>query len=111
MSFSTNINFEARRILPFGSIGATYVPIGTPSENDAKFLGALNITDVPLFFSLNGVDDQFVFFPGTGAPFFVIELSGNGEDVSFPKGTQLFVKQVAGPPTVGEVNSLVGFTE
>lgn len=41
-----------------------YIPIGTGLLNPARMIGIQNLTDAHLFFSLNGVDDNFILPAG-----------------------------------------------
>lgn len=111
MIFSRRINFEAIRSIAFGSIGPTYVAIGSPIDHDAKVINFLNFTDVQLDFSLNGVDDMFSFPLGIGPFLFANELGGNLSNGVFPKGTQLFVKHGSAVPSTGDCYLIVGYTE
>ena len=77
MSFEKRIEFEPIRNVNFGFITPVYTPISKPFLEAAKFVGILNLTDVALQFSFNGVDTMFTIGPQGFAPIFANELAGS----------------------------------
>ena len=111
MSFEKRIELEPVRNINFGSITPVYAPISKPFLQAAKFLGILNLTDVALQFSLNGIDTIFTVQPQEFIPLFVNELAGNQSDIYFPKGGNIYVRHGGGPPTTGEVQTSRGIVQ
>lgn len=95
--------FEPVRSLAFGSIGAAYMGVGLPLNNPIRNFFIQNLTDVPVMFSFNGVDDNFPL-PANG--FFVLDITTNkSQDVGLyiAEGSRLYVKQLSGAPSKGAV--------
>lgn len=93
---------EPIRSLPFSSIGATYVAVGTPIQNTTRQFFLQNLTDATLMFSFDGVNDHFVL-PANG--FWLSDVTANKvneEGFFLIINTKLFVKRV-GTPSSGTV--------
>ena len=102
MALGTRILPESLRSLAFGSIGASYMGIGTALDHPARILEIQNLTDGALLFSFDGIEDHAIL-PASG--FLLLDLTANkteerGAFVS--EGTRIYVKE-SGTPTSGAV--------
>lgn len=104
MSLAIRAKFEPARSLGFALIGAAYMGIGTAFTHPVRMLIVTNRTDVDLWFSFNGIDDQFIITANTAQ---ILDVSSNKTAVTselyFAEGERLYVKEVSGAPTMGNV--------
>ncbi len=90
--------FDAYRTVAFGSIGATYVQVGTAIAHIMRITHFVNGTNADVNISFDGVTDNLFL----GANSFVLyDLVSNGIDLQV--GTPFFVKYNSGAPTAGAV--------
>ena len=115
MSVSCGIRFlmEPQRERAFGDIGAVYMSIGSQLEHPVRMYEVHNLTDAPMQFSLDGIDDHFPL-PANG--FKVIDIvSNNTSNTSgwfIGNGTSFYVKQIgAGAPASGSVYLCIAYGE
>lgn len=97
MSKSIRLLPEPVRSLAFGSIGAAYMGIGTALENPVRIVAILNLTDVSLMFSMDGVDDHF---PLSANGYLLLDVSSNKTiEAGFfiGIGTRFYVKEIGNP--------------
>lgn len=102
MSTAIVAKFEELRSVAFGSIGATYAPIGTDFQNAGRLMKVDNLTDADLLFSMDGATDHFVVPAGSG---FVMDVATNRVQDNLyvlRTGGAIHVKQL-GTPTSGSV--------
>lgn len=103
MAASLELRSEAVRSVAFGSVGASYTPIGDQLDKPIRIMMIQNLTDALLMFSFDGVNDHFPL-PANG--FMLLDVTTNrlNDATGFyiSKGTQMQVKQV-GVPTTGSV--------
>lgn len=92
---------EPLRSLAFGSISGTYAPLGTAFANPCRIMHIVNVTDVLLTFSLNGITDHFVCASNA---YLIIDITSNmtatGGSLAISQGQRIYVK---GTPTSGTV--------
>lgn len=103
MAYGTNAKFEPVREIAFGSIGAAYATIGTPTTNHVRFIRLVNGTDAEVYISTDGVTDHLRLRVNESIP---INLSSNKvrEDGLFLSAfTQFYAKDVAAATTTGSV--------
>lgn len=96
---------ETVRTLPFGSIGAAYMGIGTPFDNPIRIINFQNLTDTRLIFSFDGINDHF-YLPKNG--FLLLDVTANKSvehGFFVAVGTRIYVKEdtTAASPTAGLV--------
>lgn len=101
MSISSAIRIlvEPVRSLAAGSIGASYMGIGTGLSHASRILFVQNLTDATLMFSLDGVDDNF---PLVAQGFLLIDVTANRTTASgayFSENTRIYVKTISSPTT------------
>lgn len=99
-----SIRFRAEpvRSLAFGSIGATYMGVGSALTHPIRQFFIQNLTDALLMFSFDGIDDHFPL-PENG--FFVSDITTNkglGGGWFLSEGDRLYVKEIQ-TPTAGSV--------
>lgn len=113
MSISTQIQaaFEIAKTADHTGVGAAYAPLGNPLSQPAQSLiitstlGHGQGQDTSCWISTDGVNDH-LFVKGKSS--IVIDVSGNKQaagKLSFPKGTQFYVK--TGPdatPNTGDIS-------
>lgn len=95
---------EAIRTLAFGLISGTYAAIGGASAaflNPSRILYIVNVTDVLLTFSFDGVNDHFVI---PSQSYLLLDVTSNmtltGGSFTIAQGQKIYVK---GAPTLGTV--------
>lgn len=109
-NLAIRLKAEPVRTIAFGSIGASYTPVGS-SASAAKYLNPIrvyfiqNLTDKSLMFSWDGVNDHF---PLDASAFLLIDVMSNRSDMggacSIAQGDSTYVKEIGGvAPTVGNV--------
>ena len=97
--FTTKAQIDAVRTLAFGSLAATFSPIGPPQAYQARIICFTNTTNEDVFFSMDGVTDQ-VIVPAGSFKLYDITTNHrpvNQDDFCFANGTQWYVKYVAVP--------------
>ena len=93
---------EPIRSLGFASIVAGYTAIGTAIANPIRIFYLQNLTDEPLMFSFDGVDDHIVL---ETAGYLLIDVTANkslSDGFYIAQGDRLYVKRL-GTPTTGSV--------
>lgn len=103
MAFGTKAKLDPVREVAFGGISGAYAPIGTPLTVHARILRFVNSTTSEVYISDDGVTNNIRL---AASSFFLMDLSTNRiqDDGLFQAvGTQFYVKQVTGAPTVGAV--------
>ena len=93
--------FDTLRTLAFGSISGTYAAVGTPIANNWREFRLLNATNGDMFFSADGVNDNF-FLPAN--TFLLWDLSTNApineaDNFALSLQTQFYVRQSTAPTT------------
>jgi len=110
MAIEIRVKFEPVRSLAFGSIGAAYMGVGTPTDHPARMVLIQNFTDADLMFSFDGIEDHFpVKFDSS----FILDVSSNKTiDTGFfiEQGSRLYVKEID-TPTTGSVYFTVFYGE
>lgn len=114
MSVAIRAEVEEIRRLPFGSIGAAYMGIGTAFTHPIRVITLKNATDVALSFSKGGVFDWIDIEAGETQ---VYDLTSNKTIESgfvFELGTRIYVREhplVLVAPSVGYVSLSVIYGE
>jgi len=102
MSLAIRLKPEPARSLAFGSIGAGYVGVGTALTRPVRIILVQNLTDVHIWFSLDGIDDHFPL-PDYG--FLLMDIAANKtipQGFFMAEGDRLYAKRL-GVPTMGSV--------
>lgn len=97
MSISNKVVVQSLRSLAFGSIGASYVAVGTQFTSPLRMVRIINDCNTDMLFSLDGSTDQF--FVPTGS-FVLYDFAANGgsnEELRLGGYAQFYVKQVTSP--------------
>lgn len=108
---SEKIKLAPMQSLAFGSVGAAYTAIGTPTSvpiQEVVFQSSLN-QDVLI--SDDGVTDKIYVRAGQSFPFISAGLLDGQREVAVPKGTQYFVKQATLAPASGQLSMMGIFVE
>jgi len=105
MSFTNKAQVDVLRTIAFGTVSATFVPVGTPLAFPARIICFTNTSAVDLIFSMDGVTDQLIVPAGSFKLFDVTtnHRPVNQDDFCFSNGTQWYVRYPAGAPTTGAV--------
>jgi hypothetical protein len=85
--------------LAFGSIGATFSPVGAPFSYQARIICFTNTTNEDVIFSMDGSTDQLIV-PAGSFKLFDITMNHrpvNMDDFVFSIGTQWYVRYTAAP--------------
>ncbi len=95
-------SFDTLRSLAFGSIGASYLPLGTPFTHPVRVLKILNTTNADMLISTDAVSDYDYIPAGS---FVLYDISANEANGSngwfFPIGLQISVKYSTAPASGG----------
>ena len=87
--------FDVQLTLAFSSISGTYAKVGTPTEHPGAMVYVYNLTNEPVQFSFDGVNDTFVL---DLAQYVLFDFRANRSNESggfyLPVGTQFWVKQI-----------------
>lgn len=97
---------DTLRSLPFGSIGAAYMGIGTSCTTKPRLIYIANLTDVTLMFSFDGINDHFPMVLCSFILFDICENRTSSEYFSGEIGDRLYVKNLDAlvSPSKGSVN-------
>lgn len=92
------ISADALRSIGFGSIGASYLPIGTAFSHAMRIIKVINTTDAGMIISYDGTTDND-YVPAGG--FFLYDVTTNQVSNTsgwfFRNGTQVYVKYATAP--------------
>jgi hypothetical protein len=105
MSYSMSVRFKAEplRSLAFGSIGATYMGLGTSFVHPIRLIFLQNLTNQLLLFSLDGINDHIVLPP---SGFLLLDITSNKtreQGWYIAEGDRIYVKEDGAAPTTGGV--------
>lgn len=105
MAAGNELRAEELRGLAIGSIGASYVAVGTPIAHPINMFMVQNLTDATMGFSFDGVIDHFVLPPyGMWVADTVTNRQETNIGLFLGKGTSFYVKKLDTPPVgVGSV--------
>ena len=97
--FTTKAQADVLRTLAFGSIGATYTPVGPPFAFQSRIICFTNTTNEDVVFSMDGVTDQLIVPAGSFKLFDITtnHRPVNQDDFVFAIGTQWYVRYAAAP--------------
>ena len=98
MSWSQIVEFETVRTIAFGSITASYLPVGGPSLYPCRAICITNDTDGSMWFSNNNVSDK-LYLPKNSFKLFDLTTNKGGEDGIWvlQQNTQIFVRYNVAP--------------
>jgi hypothetical protein len=98
------VRLDALRVVPFGSVSASYVAFGTPFTHTMRLIRFVNTTDADLLISFDNVFDNMIVPAGS---FVLYDCTSNREEsltfFVFQIGTQTYLKYASGAPTKGSV--------
>ncbi len=97
MAFGTRAVFEPIREIAFGSIGATYTPVGGAITDHARLIRFVSTLDTEVYISLDAINDHIRLTPNG---FFLIDLSSNkvrDDGLFLAIGTIFYIKEVVSP--------------
>lgn len=103
MTYGTRAVFNEIRSINFDSINGSYNVVGSALTDHARIVTFTNLTDAPMLFSLNGVDDQIVVNTDDYKTFNLSTNKIRDDGLFLPVGTFFYVKEVASAPTSGKV--------
>jgi hypothetical protein len=114
MSVAIRAEVEEIRRLPFGSIGAAYMGVGTAFEHPIRIIALKNATDVALSFSKGGVFDWIDL---ESSETIIIDMTSNKTIETgfvFDLGSRIYVREhplVLVAPSIGYVSVSVIYGE
>lgn len=104
LASSARIRFEPLRSITGISITSSYQGVGLPFVNAVRILKVTNLSDEPIFISLNGIDDHDVV---AANGFFLYDYCTNRSSVGGileqPQGDRIYVRAVGTLPTLGSL--------
>lgn len=103
MAYGTRVQFEAVREVAFGAITANYTALGAILSDYTRLIAVNNSTDAEVYISLDGVNDHLRIAVNS---FKLLDLTANtvhDDGFFIARNTQIYIKRVAGAPTVGAV--------
>jgi hypothetical protein len=97
--FTTKAEVDVLRTLAYGSIAATYNPVGPPLVYQARIICFTNTTNEDVLFSTDTTNDRIIVPAGS---FKLLDITTNHrpvnqDDFCFAIGTQWYVKYAASP--------------
>lgn len=96
------VEADVLRSLGFASIGASFLPIGTPLAHPTRILKIINVSNADMIISFDGINNND-YVPAGG--FTLYDLTTNQNESAgwfFKIGTQVYVKY-ATVPSMGSV--------
>jgi len=109
MSYGIKLQWEAQRLIAFGSTGASYVQIGDAFTHPIRQLIISNLTDASMQFAIGPAGlqaaDVVDSFPLLAYTQFINDVSSNrvqNNPLFAAQGDAVYVKRI-GTPTVGTV--------
>lgn len=94
MSLAIRLVPDIVRSVPFGSISAIYMGIGTAMTKPIRVFMMQNMTDEAMMFSFDGVNDHF---PLPATSYFVFDITSNKtiqQGFFLAQGQRIYVKQL-----------------
>ena len=103
MAYGTRADFDSIRELAFGSISGTFAAIGSALTVHGRIIKITNGTNVPLYISLDGVNDQDKI---SANGFVLFDLSTNkiqDDGLFISIGTVFYAREDTASPTSGSI--------
>jgi hypothetical protein len=103
MAYPRKLIVDAVRTVAFGAIGAGYSAVGAAITEPCRLFCLTNLTDEDVYFSIDGVIDQFIV-PSNS--FKLIDVTANkvrDDGFFLAEGTVFYVRRVGVAPTLGSV--------
>lgn len=103
MAFGTRAQLDNVREVAFGGISGSYATVGTALTDHARIICFNNSTDVAVYISDDGVNNKIRLAANS---FRLVDYSTNkirDDGLFVAIGTQFYVKQVSGAPSLGAV--------
>jgi hypothetical protein len=101
------VRFDGYRSLAFGSVGATYTALGTPTTHLMRILKIVNNTNADLNISFDGTTNND-FVPANSFVLYDFETNSSTDyDFFLALSTQLYVNYNTGAPTSGSVYAVM----
>ena len=101
---AVRIRYEPLRSIIYSSITSQYNGVGLPFANPIRILKVTNLTNHPIFISLNAIDDHDIV---AANGFFLYDYASNkssmGGLLEQPQGDRIYVRAVATLPVMGSV--------
>lgn len=108
MAYPKEVNYDPRRSLAFGGIGAAYAQVGTSFTRPVRLIKLVNTSNQAMDVSADGVVDHDIL-PANA--FYLYDLTSNkvrDEGAFFRVGYGVWVKSTSGvAPTSGAVYAVV----
>lgn len=96
---SNIVRFDSVRLLAFGSIGLSYVNLGTPLGHAMRVLHFINNTDGDMMISFDGINDNIPVLANSFALYDLTSDQDTGENFRYQIGSQLQIKYISAPTT------------
>lgn len=101
---SVRVRYEPLRSIVYSSITTSYQVLGTPLANPSRIFKITNLTDEPLFLSVDGINNYDVVAANAA---FVYDFGSNRSEKSGlfeeSQNDQIYVKAINTLPTLGSV--------
>ncbi len=96
--FTNKAQCDVLRVVAFGTIAVTFVPIGAPQSFQARIICFTNTTNEDVIISMDGVTDQLIVPAGSFKLFDITtnHRPVNQDDFCFANGTQWYVRAAVG---------------
>lgn len=95
MGYGTRVTFDSVRELGFGSMGATFVAVGSPLTDHVRLLGLNSSLNEEVYVSFDGITDHLRMASNS---FKLYDLSANkirDDGLFLAVGTQIYVREVS----------------
>lgn len=103
MAFPIRFRAEAIREVAFGAITVNLAAAGAATTNVGRLVRFINNTDQDIYFSLDGVDNQFRLPPVSFLLFDVSTNQTTKENFFIPEGQVFYVAHTGVAPTSGNI--------
>jgi hypothetical protein len=104
LTSSIRVRYEPLRSVAFGTITTVYEPVGLPFVNPVRILKVTNLTNQPIFVSINGINDHDIV---AANGFFLYDYSSNRSDAAGlleqPQGDRIYVRAEGTLPDTGNI--------
>lgn len=103
MGYGKRAAYDTIRELDAGDIGATYAALGSPFTVEPHLLSFNSSLNDEIYISTDGVTDMLRIASNSFKLHDVCTNKIRDEGLTFPIGTQLYVKEVSGSVSTGSV--------
>lgn len=104
-NLAVRAKFEPIRSVAFDAVSGNFLAVGSALTNPARIVILYNMIDVPMFFSIDGVDNHIVLDTNGSFVFDITSNKAVAGGLFLAEGTTIYTRQVdvLDTPTEGSV--------